>query len=70
MTVIDTKNGISYPFMTADQAAKIIGVCRMTVYRWKAHRQPQTYNHFLIVFSEVNKGNVTRHSHNNIYINR
>ena len=57
MTVIDQKTWTSYPNLTIKQAAILIGVAQITVYRWKKATNRQVYNHLLIVFNEadVNK---------------
>jgi len=54
MTIIDQKAGISYPNLTVKQAAVMIGVSKMTVFRWKKTVKKQEYNHFLIIFKECN----------------
>jgi hypothetical protein len=53
MTIIDRKTGISYPYLTVKQASKLIGVPKMTLYRWKKTAKMQEFNHLLIVFSEA-----------------
>lgn len=57
MTIIDRKAGISYPGMKVRQAAAMVGVAQITVYRWKKRGIIQEFNHFLIVFHEVNDKN-------------
>jgi len=53
MTVIDNKQGISYPFLTAEQAAGVVGVSVRTMYRWKIAGKIEKYNRFTVVFDEV-----------------
>lgn len=52
MTVIDTKKGVSYPNLKPNQAAKIVGVSSMTIYRWEKLRKVEHYNHYDIYFNE------------------
>jgi predicted site-specific integrase-resolvase len=54
MTIIDQNTWTSYPNLTIKQAAVLIGVAQITIYRWKKCGKKQEYNHLLIIFKEEN----------------
>lgn len=54
MTIIDQKTWTSYPNLTAKQAADMIGVALVTIYRWKKSAKKQQFNHLLVIFQESN----------------
>jgi hypothetical protein len=54
MTIIDQRTVTSYPNLTVKQAAVMVGVSKMTIFRWKKTTKKQEYNHFLIIFNECN----------------
>lgn len=56
ITVIDNKKNISIVCCKSD-AARVIGVCRQTIYRWIIKgKAREEYNHYTIIFAtEVKK---------------
>lgn len=51
MVVIDTRTNKVYECVSKSEAGRIVGVDRVTIYRWSKLSPKQVYNHFELYYN-------------------
>lgn len=76
MTLTNTKTGKSIENLSQKEAARIIGVNQVTVWRWKTKKkknnEPLTefFNHWILDMKPIRYKQPKRHHKNNVISNR